>query len=181
MRLRMHDPPNCMIYSTHSSNGTLEKRFSIKLWSRTVSFSFSWGFISFNSSWAFELMKRFMAASDDWKKSREICDANKFRHMKGWLTNHSIMIVILDAHGDVFDWKVHFEILDTQERSLFVFLLVWDAFEVNFAAYFLVVTPIFAGTRCFNQKPKSVFDWNSSWTLMQLHKLTKLPSIWNSI
>lgn len=50
-------------YSTHSSKGVREKRLFMKLNSISVNFSFNAGFISLSSSWAFELMKRFIAAS----------------------------------------------------------------------------------------------------------------------
>lgn len=60
----------------------------MKLWRWTVSFSFSAGFISFSSSWALELMNKFIAASgvdgDLAKEKRFSVSVNKYVKRNGW-------------------------------------------------------------------------------------------------
>lgn len=76
----------------------------MKFCNRTVSFSLSCGFISRKSSWAFELMNKFIAAS----VSRKMF-VNQLCNEAYTLTNHSVVIIVLDTHRYIFDGEVHLD------------------------------------------------------------------------
>lgn len=68
------------------------------------------------------------------------------------LTDDTIVVVVLNAHGDVSHGEVHFHGLNAEIRPVVVLLLIRDALEVNLAADALVVTPILASTRSLDQQ-----------------------------
>lgn len=103
-----------------------------------VNLSFKAGFISLRSSWALELMNKFMAASV-WINSTELCNLTFGSSFLFELTDDTIVVVVLNSHRYVFDAEIHFNSLDSQESSLVVFLLIGKSFEVNFAANSFVV------------------------------------------
>lgn len=109
-----------------------------------------------DSRWIF--LRSLLLSSDFWD---ELLLPLKIRfnrsHFKLKLTNNFVDVGILDSHLDFPYAEIHFAVFNAEERSVIIFLLVWNSFEVNFALDSFVFAPVISLTGSFDQNAEMLY------------------------